>query len=90
MEEIDGKKTGKIINWLEDKDMLPSQIPNARTIAFNYNSDWVTKGTKIELWDLGTELMRELDYERTHVSGWNDPNGAILAPFANLIQSEPE
>lgn len=66
-EKIDGRVTGKNINWLEDDNLLPSEIPNARVLAFNYNSDWLVNGTKIELWDLAEELMRELYMDRDKV-----------------------
>jgi hypothetical protein len=30
----------RTINWLADKDLLPSKIPNARIMTFNYESTW--------------------------------------------------
>ena len=36
---IDESENGK--NWLKDTDMLPAEVPNARIIAFAYESTWL-------------------------------------------------
>ncbi|KIL87216.1 hypothetical protein FAVG1_09773 [Fusarium avenaceum] len=50
----------KTVNWLKDADMLQSKIPNARILAFNYDSTWLSDAprTRVEL--CGEELMQSL------------------------------
>ncbi|KAM0216980.1 hypothetical protein ACHAQD_007699 [Fusarium lateritium] len=50
----------KTVNWLNDPDMLQSKIPNARILAFNYDSTWLSDAprTRVEL--CGEELVQSL------------------------------
>ncbi|KAI1455134.1 hypothetical protein F4805DRAFT_290543 [Annulohypoxylon moriforme] len=32
------KDGGRVVNWLEDRDMLPASIPNARIYTYNWNA----------------------------------------------------
>lgn len=47
--------------------MLPTEIPSARILAFNYKSNWHKDGTSISVWALGEELMREISVDREKV-----------------------
>jgi pimeloyl-ACP methyl ester carboxylesterase len=50
----------KLVNWLKDADMLQSKIPNARILAFNYDSTWLSDAprTRVEL--CGEDLIQSL------------------------------
>ena len=39
--EITWKEKTSGVNWLRDKAMLPSAIPNARIMRFGYDSMWL-------------------------------------------------
>ena len=39
--EITWKEKTSGVNWLRDKTMLPSAIPNARIMRFGYDSMWL-------------------------------------------------
>ncbi|KAI6765424.1 hypothetical protein HG530_006494 [Fusarium avenaceum] len=53
-------KTQEPVNWLKDADMLQSKIPNARILAFNYDSTWLSDAprTRVEL--CGEDLVHSL------------------------------
>ncbi|KAG5655550.1 hypothetical protein KAF25_003887 [Fusarium avenaceum] len=53
-------KTQEPVNWLKDADMLQSKIPNARILAFNYESTWLSDAprTRVEL--CGEDLIHSL------------------------------
>ncbi|ETS84294.1 hypothetical protein PFICI_02319 [Pestalotiopsis fici W106-1] len=52
------------INWLRDSDMLPAQVPQARIIAYNYESKWHSDAPKTRLRLCGEDLIVSLDVFR--------------------------
>ena len=44
--ERDTEPRGRAVNWLCDKDMLPSIVPQARIWVFNYNSNCYSDGAQ--------------------------------------------
>ncbi|KAI0101549.1 hypothetical protein GGR51DRAFT_563451 [Nemania sp. FL0031] len=54
---------GHRVHWL--KDLLPNLIPNARIIAYNYESKWHADAPKTRLELCGEELIRSLHNFRT-------------------------
>jgi hypothetical protein len=46
--KVPDPSSGKVrhVNWLKDKDLLPSKIPHARIMAFNYVSRWHREAPK--------------------------------------------
>lgn len=62
--ENDGKPTGEVVNWLKDKNMLPSEVANARILAYNYESQWLRSNTTIRPYAVGENLMSAIQHER--------------------------
>ncbi|KAK5991902.1 Vegetative incompatibility HET-E-1-like protein [Cladobotryum mycophilum] len=48
------------VNWLRDRDMLPSLVPKARIMAYNYDSKWHKDAPKTRIELCGEELMRTI------------------------------
>ncbi|EPS42862.1 hypothetical protein H072_3143 [Dactylellina haptotyla CBS 200.50] len=56
-------KNGK--HWLQDGDMLPAAVPNARILRFAYESQWLGKNMiSQKLPDVAESLLRALKQER--------------------------
>ncbi|KAI0539978.1 hypothetical protein GGR58DRAFT_512001 [Xylaria digitata] len=53
------------VHWLKDPNMLPSVIPHARIIAYNYESRWHADAPKTRLELCGEELVKSLHSFRT-------------------------
>ncbi|KAF4494158.1 kinesin [Fusarium agapanthi] len=52
-------------NWLSDKDMLPSELPDARIMSYCYNSQWIgDSAVKSSLEGVAAKLLRSLGPER--------------------------
>ncbi|KAF5673263.1 nb-arc domain-containing protein [Fusarium denticulatum] len=52
-------------NWLSDKDMLPSELPDARIMSYCYNSQWIgDNAVKSSLEGVAAKLLRSLGHER--------------------------
>ncbi|KAF4950035.1 hypothetical protein FGADI_8481 [Fusarium gaditjirri] len=52
-------------NWLSDKDMLPSELPEARIMSYCYNSRWIgDNAVKSSLEGVAARLLRNLGSER--------------------------
>ncbi len=59
------------VNWLSDPDMLPSQIPRARIMAFNHDSQWYGEdAVSLRLDPLASSLQRAIIDERKVTSLW--------------------
>ncbi|KAI1214605.1 uncharacterized protein F4807DRAFT_3196 [Annulohypoxylon truncatum] len=54
------KGHNKQVHWLKDPDMLPAAVPNARIMAYSYESRWHIDAPKTHLGLLGEELARTL------------------------------
>lgn len=58
------KNAGQV-SWLEDEDMLPAAIPNARIMRFGYESTWFGAGSIHQRLSLiGEQLLRSLEDQR--------------------------
>ncbi|CAJ0555493.1 Ff.00g055580.m01.CDS01 [Fusarium sp. VM40] len=56
-------------NWLSDKDMLPSELPEARIMSYCYDSQWIgDDAVKSSLEGVATKLLRSLGHERKKCS----------------------
>ncbi|KAI1113675.1 hypothetical protein F5Y14DRAFT_417451 [Nemania sp. NC0429] len=53
------------VHWLKDTNMLPSVVPHARIIAYNYESRWHANAPKTRLELCGEELINSLHNFRT-------------------------
>ncbi|KAM0360484.1 hypothetical protein ACHAP4_002563 [Fusarium culmorum] len=53
-------KAEESVHWLQDKNMLRSQIPTARIMTFNYDSTWTSDAPQLLLESLGEDLIRSL------------------------------
>lgn len=62
--KVDGKKTGEVINWLKDDNMLPRELENARILAFNYESQWLKSNAEVRPRSVGLSLMDAITQER--------------------------
>ncbi|KAK1244162.1 hypothetical protein MKX08_002300 [Trichoderma sp. CBMAI-0020] len=56
-------KTGqrRRVHWLKDPDMLPAVVPNARILAYNYESPWHANTPQIRLQLCCESLVQSLD-----------------------------
>ncbi|KAF2148017.1 hypothetical protein K461DRAFT_248275 [Myriangium duriaei CBS 260.36] len=54
------KDGDKHIHWLRDAHMLPSQIPRARIIAYNYDSRWHSDAPRTRISLCGKDLVYSL------------------------------
>ncbi|KAI1170782.1 hypothetical protein F4777DRAFT_567947 [Nemania sp. FL0916] len=63
----DKTSTQPPVHWLKDAHMLPDKVPNARIIAYNYESRWHVDAPKIRLQLCGEELADSLDRFRADV-----------------------
>ena len=55
------------VNWLADKHLLPSVIPNARIMTFNYESRWHRDAPWQRRSLCAIELLTALDIKRKEV-----------------------
>ncbi len=56
------------VNWLRDEDMLPSKIPHARILTFNYESTWHKDAPRQRRSLCADQLLTALDNQRKQVS----------------------
>ncbi|RYO97854.1 hypothetical protein DL764_007251 [Monosporascus ibericus] len=61
------KKGAKCVHWLKDPEMLPAKLPNARIMAYSYESRWHRNASKTRLELCGEELARNMHNFRTNV-----------------------
>jgi hypothetical protein len=54
----------KSVMWL--KDLLPQDLPCARILTFEYNSEWMTKPANVTLEDCARQLLDAIIWDRTH------------------------
>lgn len=52
------------VNWLKDRGMLPSVVPKARIMAYNYDSTWHTNAPKTRLRLCGEDLVGAIHRHR--------------------------
>jgi len=63
--EITWKEKMSGVNWLKDKAMLPSAIPNARIMRFGYDSMWLGRNpVRTNIRVIANNLQEALDWER--------------------------
>ena len=58
---------GCAFNWLADEDMLPAVVPMARIWTFDYNANYHSNASVIDLLALGEMLLRSLSDMRKNV-----------------------
>lgn len=69
-----GKRAGRTsgdeihVNWLKDEDMLPSKMPNARIMTFNYESKWHKDAPRQRRSLCANQLLTALDNQRKQAS----------------------
>ena len=64
--EREEEPRGRTINWLCDEDMLPRVIPQARILAYNYNSNcYSNDAQEVDILGLGESFLETLWIERT-------------------------
>jgi hypothetical protein len=62
---VSSEDSERYVSWLEDAEMLPAAIPNARIMRYGYRSEWFGKGairTKAPI--ISRQLLPELRDER--------------------------
>ena len=57
----------KKVNWLADNDLLPSKVPSARIMAFNYESKWHADAPKQRRSLCADQLLTAIDNRRKEV-----------------------
>lgn len=68
------KKAGKtggeeiLVNWLKDENMLPSKMPNAQIMTFNYESKWHKDAPRQRRLLCADQLLTALDNQRKQAS----------------------
>ncbi|RYP03605.1 hypothetical protein DL764_005035 [Monosporascus ibericus] len=63
------KNGAKCVHWLKDPQMLPAIIPNARIMAYSYESRWHRNASKTRLELCGEELAKNMHNFRINVPG---------------------
>ena len=59
--ERDDEPRGRAVNWLEDTDMLPNVIPQARIWLYDYNSDCYSDNAQtVDLLGFGESFLEIL------------------------------
>lgn len=58
---------GRAYNWLSDDDMLPAVVPKARIWTFDYNANYHSNASVVDLLALGDMLLRSLSAVRISV-----------------------
>lgn len=48
------------MHWLKDRHMLPAIVPNARILAYSYESRWHREAPRVRLQVCGEKLAEEL------------------------------
>lgn len=62
------REQGKVhVNWLKDDDMLPSKLPKARIMTFNYESRWHYRAPKQRCSLCASQLLTALHNDRNEV-----------------------
>ena len=69
-EMTDGREVNIKVNWLVDKDLLPSDLRGARIMAFKYDSNWLYDANHEDLDSHAKDFLLELSRVRKgcHVS----------------------
>ncbi|MCJ1251264.1 hypothetical protein MMC30_008495 [Trapelia coarctata] len=57
---------GRVFNWLSDDDMLPTIVPKARIWTFDYNANYHSNASVVDLLALGETLLRSLSEIRSN------------------------
>lgn len=65
--ERDHEGNERLVNWLSDADMLPSQMPDSRIMTFNYESQWILGDLRQRQSSCATQLLTALDNMRNEV-----------------------
>lgn len=50
--------------WL--RDLLKTDLPNARIMSFEYDSRWLNDPAMVSLEDCGERLLESIIWDRTH------------------------
>ena len=58
---------GRAFNWLSDEDMLGAVVPKACVWTFDYNANYHSNASVVDLLALGEMLLRSLSEVRTNV-----------------------
>jgi hypothetical protein len=66
--KVDATGKEKKVNWLADHDLLPSKLPNARIMTFNYESKWHADAPKQRRSMCAEQLLTALGNKRKEVS----------------------
>ncbi|KAK7935970.1 hypothetical protein PG985_001465 [Apiospora marii] len=54
-------------NWLRDSNMLPSELPTARIMTYNYESYWFgDDAVRTSICGVATSFLQDHNYERSH------------------------
>jgi hypothetical protein len=64
----DGDETSRQVHWLQDYDMLPAAIPNARIFTYDWNADTVCTAAADDLFGHANNLLCSITLERESVS----------------------
>lgn len=63
-----GEAQPRYVNWLEDTEMLPFVVPNARIMRYGYESQWFGDDTvntvRLDPSAIAEQLLEELNFER--------------------------
>lgn len=66
-EVINPDGSRRFVHWLLDKDMLPSEIPSARVLTFNYESRWLWEAPRQTTISCATQMLNDIDGLRQKV-----------------------
>lgn len=66
--ETEGDKTSRLVHWLQDEDMLPRVIPNARIFTYDWNANTFSNAAVEDIFGHAKTLLLKIDQERGQVT----------------------
>lgn len=81
------KKKGeeKEINWLDNEEMLPAAVPEARIFTYNWDANYYRDGNSADLNDHGRSLISYLHGRLKHEGEQRKPIIFIASCFGGLV-----
>ncbi|UZP45120.1 hypothetical protein NXS19_012932 [Fusarium pseudograminearum] len=73
------------VHWLKDSDMLRRKIPNARILAYNYDSTWLYDAPRVRAESCGKALIYGLDNFREREGTRDRPIIFLAHSFGGLV-----
>ncbi|KLO81075.1 uncharacterized protein LW93_4648 [Fusarium fujikuroi] len=95
---VDGDKSSGDVHWLSDEDMLPSQMPQARVLTYDWNANYDKTASKETMRNHADTLLERVHLNRDALKRTQVPiifiascfGGVLLIPQALVGALEPQ